>query len=139
MWNDGQPFERQCEGCTLTIAHAPPPAYLHERGVTFAVFCQGPWAEIAAYREFMGWTVPWYSTAEVRDVPGVGGDKFLRGYLRDGDTVYQTYDTTDRGNEVLVSTLGLLDRTVFGRQETWEDSPAGWPQPSAASRWWRRD
>jgi hypothetical protein len=23
----------------------------------------------------------------------------------------------------------LLDRTIYGRQETWEDSPAGWPQP----------
>ncbi len=23
----------------------------------------------------------------------------------------------------------LLDMTVYGRQETWEDSPAGWPQP----------
>ena len=22
----------------------------------------------------------------------------------------------------------LLDLTVYGRQETWEDSPAGWPQ-----------
>jgi hypothetical protein len=22
----------------------------------------------------------------------------------------------------------LLDMTVHGRQETWEDSPAGWPQ-----------
>ena len=23
---------------------------------------------------------------------------------------------------------GLLDMTVYGRQETWEDSPVGWPQ-----------
>jgi|GEM_PF-4457832 len=23
---------------------------------------------------------------------------------------------------------GLLDMTVYGRQETWEDSPEGWPQ-----------
>jgi hypothetical protein len=22
----------------------------------------------------------------------------------------------------------LLDRTVYGRQELWEDSPPGWPQ-----------
>ena len=26
-------------------------------------------------------------------------------------------------------THGLLDLTVYGRQERWEDSPAGWPQP----------
>ena len=72
----------------------------------------------------------------MRDVEGVGGEKFLRAYLRDGEKVYQT---TDRGIEVLVNTLGLLDRTVFGRQETWEDSPTDWPQPDAASGWWRRD
>jgi hypothetical protein len=23
---------------------------------------------------------------------------------------------------------GLLDMSVYGRQEAWEDSPAGWPQ-----------
>ena len=23
----------------------------------------------------------------------------------------------------------LMDLTVYGRQERWEDSPAGWPQP----------
>jgi hypothetical protein len=25
--------------------------------------------------------------------------------------------------------LALMDLTVYGRQEPWEDSPAGWPQP----------
>jgi hypothetical protein len=28
----------------------------------------------------------------------------------------------------------LLDLTVSGRQETWEDSPAGWPQMPVMSR-----
>lgn len=58
----------------------------------------------------------------MRDVEGVGGEKFLRVSPCDGEKVYQTYETTDR-IEVLVNTLGLLDRTVFDRQETWEDSP----------------
>jgi predicted dithiol-disulfide oxidoreductase (DUF899 family) len=30
-----------------------------------------------------------------------------------------------------------LDRSLLGRQETWEDSPEGWPQ-TAAYDWWRR-
>ncbi len=25
----------------------------------------------------------------------------------------------------------MLDMTVYGRQEAWEDSPEGWPQPFA--------
>jgi hypothetical protein len=28
------------------------------------------------------------------------------------------------------NTYAMLDMTVYGRQETWEDSPAGWPQRS---------
>lgn len=35
--------------------------------------------------------------------------------------------------------LKLLDMTVFGRQETWEDSPSGWPQPDDPGSWWSRD
>ena len=31
------------------------------RDVTFAVCCQGSYAESARYRDFMGWEVPWYS------------------------------------------------------------------------------
>jgi hypothetical protein len=26
----------------------------------------------------------------------------------------------------------MLDMTVYGRQESWEDSPEGWPQPFKA-------
>jgi hypothetical protein len=29
---------------------------------------------------------------------------------------------------VMAPSYGLLDISVYGRQETWEDSPAGWPQ-----------
>ena len=27
------------------------------------------------------------------------------------------------------NSYGMLDMTVYGRQETWEDSPEGWPKP----------
>jgi predicted dithiol-disulfide oxidoreductase (DUF899 family) len=49
-------------------------------------------------------------------------------YLRDGDRVYETYWTTGRGVEAMAPSYGLLDMTVYGRQEPWEDSLAGWPQ-----------
>ncbi|MEV0567650.1 hypothetical protein [Dactylosporangium sp. NPDC050588] len=32
----------------------------------------------------------------------------------------------------------LLDMTAYGRQETWESSPDGWPQEPTYTRW-RRD
>ncbi|MGH9269859.1 MAG: DUF899 domain-containing protein, partial [Ilumatobacteraceae bacterium] len=37
--------------------------------------------------------------------------------------------TGGRGVEIMAPTLGLQDMTVHGRQEAWEDSPDGWPQP----------
>jgi hypothetical protein len=40
----------------------------------------------------------------------------------------------------MASTYGLLDMSVYGRQETWEDSPAGWPQAwEVGSDNWRTD
>jgi predicted dithiol-disulfide oxidoreductase (DUF899 family) len=45
-----------------------------------------------------------------------------------GDRVFETYWTTRRGVEVMDYSRALMDLTVYGRQETWEDSPAGWPQ-----------
>jgi predicted dithiol-disulfide oxidoreductase (DUF899 family) len=49
-------------------------------------------------------------------------------FLRDGDTVYQTYSTYARGLDELATPYQFLDLTVYGRQEAWEDSPDGWPQ-----------
>jgi predicted dithiol-disulfide oxidoreductase (DUF899 family) len=52
--------------------------------------------------------------------------------------LHDVYETKWRGIEAMLPTLQLLDLTPYGRQETWEDSPAGWPQDQAGS-WWRRD
>src|SRR5205085_7432555 len=49
-------------------------------------------------------------------------------YLRQGSKVFETYWTTIRGVEAMDNSYRLLDLTVYGRQETWEDSPPGWPQ-----------
>jgi predicted dithiol-disulfide oxidoreductase (DUF899 family) len=145
MWNRGGPHHKQCEGCTHSqVAMSEQVcAYLAERGVTYAVFSSGPLDEILAYRDFMGWTTPWYSTADSAGVLATrdGGD--LRCYLRggageNGDEVFETYETKWRGIEPMLPTLQLLDLTAYGRQETWEDSPDGWPQEKAGS-WWRRD
>lgn len=141
MWSAGAPHHEQCEGCTHSQAamNEAVRAYLAERDVTYAVFSSGPWAEIAAYRDFMGWTAPWYSTADAGKVLETrkGGD--LRCYLREDDDVFLTYETKWRGIEPMLPTLQLLDLTAYGRQESWEDSPAGWPQQDEAGDWWRRD
>jgi predicted dithiol-disulfide oxidoreductase (DUF899 family) len=128
MWYDGAPPQGQCEGCTTTAWSIKDAVYLNARGVSFAILTVGPWEEVAAYVEFMGYTQPWYS---VRDVPAPIGDDMgrLTCFLRDGERVFLTYSMTGRGNEAANPSLNLLDMTPYGRREGWEDSPEGWPEP----------
>jgi predicted dithiol-disulfide oxidoreductase (DUF899 family) len=131
MWHDGEPFEDQCEGCTFSTYHMQTLDYLHVRDVTYAVFTQGPYPESAEFAEFMGYPFPWYSAKDSDPALADGRDfGFIACYLRDGDQVYETYWTTDRGVEALMTSYHALDLTVYGRQESWEDSPEGWPQRS---------
>lgn len=140
MWHHGMAHHSQCQGCTFSISQVSDGmrAYLAERDVTFAVLSEGTWDELAAYRDFMGWAMPWYSVERALDDPAVAGGGQLRSFVCEGDDVYLAWETVARGTEVLDMVNGLLDRTVLGRQEQWEDSPAGWPQ-TPTGRWWRRD
>jgi predicted dithiol-disulfide oxidoreductase (DUF899 family) len=140
MWHGGQGVEGQCEGCTASIWSLQDAAYLHHRGVSFAVLCEGPWAEVEPFVAFMGYRVPWYSSTEVTDPAvsaGLADDRgVLSCYLRVDDRVFLTGDATGRGVETVMAQARLLDLTVYGRQEVWEDSPAGWPQHPVAT-WWK--
>jgi predicted dithiol-disulfide oxidoreductase (DUF899 family) len=49
-------------------------------------------------------------------------------FFKLGDEVFHTYSAYARGVEGLTNVYALLEVTPFGRQEDWEDSPAGWPQ-----------
>ena len=132
MWHAGEPAAEQCEGCALYTSQVRELSILHSRDVTYATFCQGPYEESARYRNFMGWEMPWYSAeGDSLDSLLVGrhvGMMHIVCYLREGSKVFETYWTTRRGVEAMGNTYRLLDMTVYGRQEAWEDSPAGWPQ-----------
>lgn len=131
MWNTGLPAAEQCEGCTFYTGQIGELSQVHSRDATFAVLCQGPYEPSVRYRDFMGWDVPWYSAQPSLDRFLVGrqiGLFHLVCYLRDGDRVFETYWTKDRGVEAMDNTYGLLDLTVYGRQEPSEQSPPGWPQ-----------
>jgi predicted dithiol-disulfide oxidoreductase (DUF899 family) len=143
MWNPGRPAAEQCEGCTFYTSQLSELAYLHSRDITYAVFCQGrntatgfadaqtSYDESLRYRDFLGWTLPWYS-AQPSLVTLLGereiGLFHLVSYLRSENRVFETYWTRRRGVEALDNSYALMDLTVYGRQEPWEDSPAGWPQ-----------
>ena len=134
--------EHQCEGCSMFVDNLGEPEHLNARDTTLAVVSRAPYPEIAAVRERMGWTVPWYSSFgsgfnEDMGVTVDGGENFgLSVFIRDEDAVYRTYFTQGRGVEKLGTSWSLLDLTPLGRQELWEDSPEGVPQ-SAPYAWWR--
>ncbi|GAA4958335.1 putative dithiol-disulfide oxidoreductase (DUF899 family) [Nonomuraea thailandensis] len=131
MWHHGRPAAEQCEGCTWNNTQVAELSYLHSRDITYAVLCQGPYDESIRYRDFMGWDMPWYSAHAALDAllgeRNTGG-MHLVCYLRDGDRVFETYWTNGRGVEAVDYNYALMDLTVYGRQEPWEDSPTGWLQ-----------
>jgi len=115
-----------------------PPGHLHARDTSLALLSRAPQAEIAPFRERMGWAVPWFSAAgsDFNDDLGLSLGFGLSVFLRDGASVFRTYFTDGRGVEALGSIWTFLDLTALGRQEEWEDSPEGRPQ-SPPYRWWR--
>ena len=126
MWHHGHPAAEQCEGCTFYTHQVAELSYLHSRDISYAVFCQGPYAESIRYHDFMGWTMPWYSVQDSARTLLAGrevGRMYLVCYLRQGDRVFETYWTTIRGVETMDYSYALMDLTVYGRQEPWEDSP----------------
>src|SRR6204780_3703619 len=143
MWHTGRPPAEQCEGCTLYTSQVRELSFIHSRDVTYPTFCQGPYEEGARYRDFMGWEMPWYSAPrDSLDTLLVGrrvGMMHIVCYLRQGSKVFETYWTTRRGVEVMGNSYPLLDLTVYGRQERWEDSPPGWPHPAEGQHNYRID
>jgi predicted dithiol-disulfide oxidoreductase (DUF899 family) len=121
-----------CPGCTWLTNNVPSPAVglLADSDVSWMTVSNMPLTQITGYWEKMGWTVPYASsrgTTFAADTDAEGGF-MLTVFLRDGDRVYRTYNTTQRGVDRLVFTNSVLDLMPYGRQQDWEDSPPGWPQ-----------
>jgi len=124
--------DRYCPGCTWLTNNVPVTGLpgLHANSVTWVTISDMPLAQIEALKADKGWTLPFVSshgTTWSADC-GTGGGFLLSVFLRDGDDVYRTYTTTQRGVDRLVFANSMLDLMPYGRQEKWEDSPVGWPQ-----------
>ncbi len=132
---DGTP----CGGCTMFTDQVSELTHLNARDTSFALVSRAPQPQIEAYKERMGWTIPWYTVVGEGFQEACGTTEYfaLDIFLRDGDRVFLTYATTSRGVEALGSVWTFLDLTPLGRQEKWEDTPPGRPQ-GPAYKWWRR-
>jgi predicted dithiol-disulfide oxidoreductase (DUF899 family) len=130
--------EDGCPGCTMFADNLPNLTHLNARDTTMVFVSAGSQQAIRAYRERMGWHLPWYTTLDDFSADH-GVDQYwgVNVFLRDGDEVYRSYYASGRAAEDLASVWGLLDITPFGRQEEWQDAPEGVPQQRTGS-WVRR-
>jgi predicted dithiol-disulfide oxidoreductase (DUF899 family) len=127
-----------CDGCASFTDNIGNQAHLNARDTTLILMAPAPQEEIERVRQRFGWTVPWFSSygSDFHDDLDLGTGFGLSVLLRDGDEVFRSYYTSGRGVDRLRMDFNLLDLTPYGRQEKWEDSPAGWPQ-SPTMEWMR--
>ncbi|MCX6047496.1 MAG: DUF899 domain-containing protein [Chloroflexi bacterium] len=143
-------WDKGCDGCTGYVNALGDLSALQERDTSFVLISRAPLAKLEAYKTLKGWDRPWYSSFgsdfnydfhvtldenvapveyNYRSKPGDKGEApGTSVFFRIGDDIFHTYSTFARGGEYLTHTSTLLDITPYGRQEDWEDSPAGWPQ-----------
>ncbi len=55
-WDEG------CPGCSLLVDNIGHLSHLHARNTSLTIVSRAPMVKIEAYRERMGWTVPWVSS-----------------------------------------------------------------------------
>ncbi len=126
----------------MMAEHIGPLSHLHARRTSFALTSRAPLERLHAFRERMGWQLPWYSTVgeDFNHDFGATVDgqerQAVSVFLRRGEQVFHTWSTHARGEEPFMVVFDLLDLTPLGRQEDWENSPPGSPQEPTYS--WMR-
>lgn len=132
---DGWP-DHACRGCSMVADQVAHVAHLNARDTTLAFVSRAPQSDIARLKARMGWKMPWYSSTDGFDADfGVDEWHGTNAFIRNGDDVFLTYFVNSRGDEAMGGTWSYLDLTALGRQETWENSPAGYPQTPPYA-WW---
>ena len=128
--------EHACRGCSLGADQVAHLTHLNARDTTLAYASRAPQKDIQRLKAGMGWKMPWYTITDSFDTDfGVNEWHGHNVFIREGDKVFRTYFINERGDEAMGTTWSYLDITALGRQETWEDSPKGYPQ-TAPYQWW---
>jgi len=129
--------EHACRGCSLDADQVSNLAHLNARDTTLAYASRAPQADIQRLKARMGWEdIPWYTITDSFDADfGVAEYHGHNVFFRNGEKVFRTYFINWRGDEAMGTVWSYLDATPLGRQETWEDSPEGYPQ-TPPYKWW---
>ena len=136
----GPDWDEGCPSCSWSVDNLPANmGRVADEGVAFALISQAPIGKLEEWRAKRSWPHLWVSSYDTTyhddwgwtQLDEHGDEGQLPGYsyylLKDGKP-YLTYMTTARGTEAILPLAHIMDRTVYGRQQDWEDSPDGWPQ-----------
>lgn len=148
----GPDWDEGCPSCSFWADSFDGVAvHLAARDVTLACVSRAGYEKLAAYRARMGWTFPWYSSAE-SDFNYDFGVSFITEQQRNGGTynfahhehpldelpglsafasdgsgaVFHTYSTYARGLDPINSAYQLLDLAPRGRDEGGLEWPMAW-------------
>ena len=145
-------WDAGCKSCSFWAdSYDRSVAHLAARDVSLVAISRAPLDLLLAYRERMGWTFPWASSAtnsfnydfgvsfspqQIAD--GTANYNYADGnatieelpgisvFARDGDAVLHTYSTFARGLDPYNATYQLLDIVPKGRDETDLTYPQEW-------------
>lgn len=136
MWTDGADW--QCGGCTGFTSQFTRLEFLDNYDARFVIVTNGPIEEALAYREKVGNKMEWYSSAGSSfgsDVDAAPGE--VRGQRVPARRRHRLpHVAHQRPRHRAVEPLLRIDRPpAVGRQEEWQDSPAGWPSRPTYSGW----
>jgi predicted dithiol-disulfide oxidoreductase (DUF899 family) len=138
-----------CPGCSYVADNAAGATrHLAARDTAFAMVSRADVPAILAFKERMGWAMRWLSSAgndfnydfgvsfrteeDGRTYnfgtgrPGAGDRPGLSCFSREGDEVFHTYSTYERGLDLLLGTYNYLDLTPLGRHEEGLPYPMAW-------------
>lgn len=137
--------EHICEGCSFIADHIDAARqHFEQADLSFSAVSRVSVARIEAVKARMGWTFPWVSSARndfnfdfgvsftpedrdagraiynygtvIRNSPDMFGTSIFA--KTDDGSIYHTYSTYHRGNELQIGAFNWLDLTPKGRNET---------------------
>jgi predicted dithiol-disulfide oxidoreductase (DUF899 family) len=136
-------WDAGCKSCSFWADNFDPNLiHLKARDVTMMAVSRAPYPKLAAYRERMGWSFPWYSSAETdfnvdygvtfspedqeragtynygSQAAGMPEREGVSVFYRDGGSrVFHTYSAYARGIDLLNAAYNYLDIVPKGRDE----------------------
>jgi predicted dithiol-disulfide oxidoreductase (DUF899 family) len=140
----GPTWPEGCPSCSFLMDHVDGGlVHLAQRDVSFVAVSRAPLAQVTAFKQRMGWQLPWVSSfgsdfnwdfqvSFTPDDVAAGRATYNYGtmsfpsdeapgfsvfYKNDAGEVYHTYSTFGRGGEPLIGTYSLLDMVPKGRDE----------------------